>query len=199
MPARFSLFAGKMYRKEKRIVEEEKLKIRTVAAFVALSILVMLLVVVRPTLRSNALSSRVGQWQAGRPLLLAQEQRRSSAARATDAHDANASSLSRAVTVAAGGGRSGDRLSIKEGEESLMLDSAGFRAAVAASASDASSSDATPPPVVIALMNRFYFGDRYARVVPGCTWEKTGVNLPCEFTADQERSNDSSALACEYF
>ena len=196
MPARFSLFAGNMYRKEKRRVEEEKLKMRTVAAFVALSMLVMLLVVVRPTLRSNAPSSRVGQWQTGRPLLLAQEQRRSSAARATDVHDANAPSLSRVVTVAAGaGGRSGDRLSIKAGEESPMLDSAGFRAAVAASASDASASDATPPPVVIALMNRFYFGDRYARVVPGCTWEKTGANLPCEFTADQERSNDSSALA----
>ena len=70
-----------------------------------------------------------------------------------------------------------------------MLDSVGFRAAVAASSSDAT------PPVVIALMNRFYFGDRYARVAPGCTWEKTGANLPCEFTADQERLNDSSALA----
>ena len=97
--------------------------------------------------------------------------------------------------AAGGGGRSGDRLSIKEGDESLMLDSAGVRAAVAASASDASASDATPPPVVIALMNRFYFGDRYARVVPGCTWKKTGANLLCEFTADQERLNDSSALA----
>ena len=81
-------------------------------------------------------------------------------------------------------------MSIKEGEKSLVLDSAGFRAAMAASASDAA-----PRPVVIALMNRFYFGDRYARVVPGSTWEKTGANLPCEFTADQERLNDSSALA----
>ena len=196
MPARFSHFASEKQYKATRRVEKERMKMRTVAAFVALAVLVMFLVVVRPTLRSTALSSRVWQLQAGRPFLLAQEQGRSNAARATDAHDANASSLSRVTTVAAGGGgRSGDRLSIKEGDESLMLDSAGFRAAVAASASDASASDATPPPVVIALMNRFYFGDRYARVVPGCTWKKTGANLLCEFTADQERLNDSSALA----
>ena len=191
MPARFSPLANGMHYKATRRVETEKLKMRTVAFFVALAVFVMLLVVVRPTPRSNALSSRVGHRQAGRPLLLAQEQRRSSAALAADAHDSYVSSLSRVATVASGGGgRSGDRLSIKKGEESLMLDSVGFRAAVAASASDA-----TPPPVVIALMNRFYFGDRYARVVPGCTWKKTGANLLCEFTADQERLNDSSALA----
>ena len=196
MPAPFSHLASEMQYEATRRVEKEKLKIRTVAAFVALAILVMILVVIRPTPRSNAMSSRVGHRQAGLPFLLAQEQGRSNAARATDAHDANASSLSRVATVAAGGGgRSGDRLSIKEGEKSLTFDSASFRAAVAASASDASASDATPPPVVIALMNRFYFGDRYARVVPGCTWEKTGANLPCEFTAGQERFNDSSALA----
>ena len=196
MPARFSHLASEMQYKATRRVEKERLKTRTVAAFVALTVLVMFLVVVRPTLRSNALSSRVWYRQAGRPFLLAQEQGRSSAARTTDAHDANASSLSRVATVAAGGGgRSGDRLSIKEGEKSLTFDSASFRAAVAASTSDASASDATPPPVVIALMNRFYFGDRYARVVPGCTWKKTGANLLCEFTADQERLNDSSALA----
>ena len=63
------------------------------------------------------------------------------------------------------------------------------------SAVDDSASNATPPPVVIALMNRFYFGDRYARVVPGCTWGKTVAILPCEFTADQARINESSALA----
>jgi len=122
-----------------------------------------------------------------------------SAVRTTDAHDVNASFLSRVATAAAarGGGRSSDRSFIDEGEESLMLDSV-YRAAadsITTSASDAAASDATPPRVVIALMNRFYFGDRYARVVPGCTWEKTGTNLPCEFTADQERFNDSSALA----
>ena len=134
MPARFSPLANGMHYKATRRVETEKLKMRTVAFFVALAVFVMLLVVVRPTLRSNALSSRVGHRQAGRPLLLAQEQRRSSAARAADAHDSNVSSLSRVATVASGGGgRSGDRLSIKEGEESLMLDSVGFRAAVAAS------------------------------------------------------------------
>ena len=196
MPARFSHLASEMQYKATRRVEKERLKMRTVAAFVALTVLVMFLVVVRPTLRSNALSSRVWHRQAGRPFLLAQEQGRSSVARTTDAHDANASSLSHVATVAAGGGgRSGDRLSIKEGEKSLTFDSASFRAAVAASTSDASASAATTPPVVISLMNRFYFGDRYARVVPGCTWEKTGANLPCVFTADQERLNDSSALA----
>jgi len=170
---------------------------RIVASFMSLAILVVFLVVVRSTLRYDALSSRVGHRQVGRPFLLVKKQGQFSAARATDAHEANDSSLSRVATVAAagGGGSSGDRSIIKEEEESLMLDSAGFRAAAAASASDASASEATPLPVVIALMNRFFFGDRYARVVPGCTWKKSGANLPCEFTADQERLNDSSALA----
>jgi hypothetical protein len=58
-----------------------------------------------------------------------------------------------------------------------MLDSADFRAAVAASASDASASDATHPPVVIALINRIYFGDRYARVVPGKKWRELALRV----------------------
>ena len=51
------------------------------------------------------------------------------------------------------------------------------------------------PPVVIAMINHFYFGERFARVVPRCTLEGTGASLPCEFTADHARINDSSALA----
>ena len=48
-------------------------------------------------------------------------------------------------------------------------------------------------PVLIALVNDFYFGDRYARAVPGCIWRDE--NLPCEFTADEARFNASDALA----
>ena len=65
--------------------------------------LVMFLVVIRPKPRSSALSSRVSHRQAGQPFLLAHEQGRSSAARSTDAQDANASSLSRVETVASEG------------------------------------------------------------------------------------------------
>ena len=50
------------------------------------------------------------------------------------------------------------------------------------------------PPVVVALANRFYFGERYARVVPGCTW-RGGASLPCEFTNDQARLADADAIA----
>lgn len=115
MPARFSHLANEMQYKATRRVEKERLKMRTVAAFVALAVLVMFLVVFRPTLRSKALSSRVWHRQAGRPFLLAQEQGRSSAAWASDAPDAK-DSLFRVATVADGGrGSSGDRLFIKEG------------------------------------------------------------------------------------
>jgi hypothetical protein len=48
-------------------------------------------------------------------------------------------------------------------------------------------------PVLIALVNDFYFGDRYARAVPECTWK--GEILPCEITADHARFNASDALA----
>ena len=50
-------------------------------------------------------------------------------------------------------------------------------------------------PVLIALLNDFYFGDRYARVVPGCIWRDENAVLPCEFTDDQARFNASDALA----
>lgn len=54
---------------------------------------------------------------------------------------------------------------------------------------------ASAAPVLIALLNDFYFGDRYARVVPGCIWRDENTDLPCEFTADQARFNASDALA----
>ena len=50
-------------------------------------------------------------------------------------------------------------------------------------------------PLLIALLNDFYFGDRYARVVPICTWRDKNVILPCEFTTDQARLNASDVLA----
>ena len=50
-------------------------------------------------------------------------------------------------------------------------------------------------PVLIVLLNDFYFGERYARVVPGCTWRDENTILPCEFTTDQDRPNASDALA----
>jgi hypothetical protein len=50
-------------------------------------------------------------------------------------------------------------------------------------------------PVLIALLNDFYFGDRYARVVPGCTWRDENTILPCEFSTNQARFNASDALA----
>ena len=50
-------------------------------------------------------------------------------------------------------------------------------------------------PVLIVLLNDFYFGERYARVVPGCTWRDENTILPCEFTTDQARFNASDALA----
>ena len=36
--------------------------------------------------------------------------------------------------------------------------------------------------------------ERYARVVPGCTW-RGGAPLPCEFTSDQARFADADAIA----
>jgi hypothetical protein len=50
-------------------------------------------------------------------------------------------------------------------------------------------------PVLIALLNDFYFGDRYERVVPGYTWSDENAILPCEFTIDQARFNASDARA----
>ena len=50
-------------------------------------------------------------------------------------------------------------------------------------------------PVLIALLNDFYFGDRYSRVVPGCTWRDENTILPSEFTTAQARFNASDALA----
>ena len=94
-------------------------------------------------------------------------------------------------------GERGDPLAVLDSAmiDLAVLDSAVPKAATTSSAVGDAASSAAPTPVVIALMNRFYFGDRYARVISGCTWGKTGASLPCEFTADQARFNDSSALA----
>ena len=66
--------------------------------------------------------------------------------------------------------------------------------AIAFSRTAASAENNSTSPVIIALMYRFYFGERFARFVPSCTWKETGESLRCEFTADQVRVNDSSAL-----
>lgn len=88
------------------------------------------------------------------------------------------------------GHRYSRKLSNKKGKNPVMND---------ASVADAFAFiNAThQPPVVIALMNNFYFGERYERVVPGCTTGgKTGsTTLPCEFTANRARFDDSTALA----
>lgn len=63
-----------------------------------------------------------------------------------------------------------------------------------ASAAAAASVENSTALIVIALLNRFYFGGRYARPVPGCT-KSNGESLSCEFTADKERFHDAEALA----
>ena len=67
-------------------------------------------------------------------------------------------------------------------------------AAATETAGKTTAATSSTPPVVVALANRFYFGDRYARVVPGCTW-RGGASLPCEFTSDQARFADADAMA----
>ena len=64
----------------------------------------------------------------------------------------------------------------------------------AAAAAAVASVENSTTPIVIALLNRFYFGDRYARPVPGCT-KSNGESLSCEFTAEKERFDDAEALA----
>lgn len=62
-----------------------------------------------------------------------------------------------------------------------------------AAAAAASSSSSAQPPVRILMMNRFYFGDRYARTVPQCSWG--GEPLRCEFFADKTQVADADAIA----
>jgi hypothetical protein len=70
----------------------------------------------------------------------------------------------------------------------------GRASSTAAAAGKTTAATSSTPPVVVALANRFYFGERYARVVPGCTW-RGGASLPCEFTSDQARFADADAMA----
>jgi hypothetical protein len=66
-------------------------------------------------------------------------------------------------------------------------------AVAAAAAATTTTSPTSQAPVRVVLMNRFYYGDRYARSVPGCTWD--GEPLPCEFTSDRSAAADADALA----
>ena len=72
----------------------------------------------------------------------------------------------------------------------LAVKPAAVKPAVAASSTTSST---TQPPVRILMMNRFYFGDRYARSVPQCAWG--GEPLQCEFFADASQVADADAIA----
>jgi len=192
-----------MHYKAARRFVNRKLREQAAVSFAYVAILMTFLIVVRSTLRINLQSSREYSHHEKRahaapsapPKLFPRDEGHVIAAKATDGlFDASMTRVATATEKGSVGFY--DSLSkklVKEGgEESFVLDSTVL---TTTSATGSPASNAAPPPVVIALMNRFYFGERYARVVHGCTWEKTGESLPCEFTADQARLNDSSALA----
>lgn len=190
MPARFSHLASEMQYKATRRVKKENLKMRSVAAFVALAMMAFL-VVVRPTLRSNALSSRVGHRQD------------------------KLSSLRRSKVGLARRGQ------LMHTTPTPLLCPASRRwlpgvkdAPVIASPPERERNPScsirriserrwplllrTPLPRtrhILLSSSRSLTASISGTATRGSCPEKNGANLPCEFTADQERFNDSSALA----